>query len=348
MEKETYRDRVRGSLIGGATGDALGYAVEFVDFPAMQRNYGPLGITEYDLDRAGLAIISDDTQMTMFTANGLSNAVAEGTPLLDGICEAYIEWYFTQVDGRRRKNFSKCHVGDIPSMNERRAPGNTCMTALNSLAAGKVPRNNSKGCGGVMRIAPIPLYGAFGSRLSIEEADRLAADASQLTHQHPMGYIPSALIAHIIYRLALTEKPKASDLEKITAEALDTISFLWPGTDEFLEMVENAVALAKAPMPESADKRRAADIDNIENHIGGGWVGDEAAAIAVYCALRYFDDFDAALQAAVNHAGDSDSTGAVTGNILGAAIGYSAIPRKYKSRLEHHDTLLQLADDLVD
>jgi ADP-ribosylglycohydrolase len=50
--------------------------------------------------------------------------------------------------------------------------------------------------------------------------------------------------------------------------------------------------------------------------------------------------------AAVNHDGDSDSTGAVTGNILGAAIGYDAIPDFYKKDLEMHDLILHMADDL--
>ena len=45
-------------------------------------------------------------------------------------------------------------------------------------------------------------------------------------------------------------------------------------------------------------------------------------------ALRYSDDFEKGITAAVNHDGDSDSTGAVTGNILGAALGFEAIPQK--------------------
>ena len=50
--------------------------------------------------------------------------------------------------------------------------------------------------------------------------------------------------------------------------------------------------------------------------------------------------------ASVNHGGDSDSTGAVTGNILGAAIGYDAIPQFFKDDLEMHDLILHMADDL--
>ena len=80
--------------------------------------------------------------------------------------------------------------------------------------------------------------------------------------------------------------------------------------------------------------------------LGEGWTGDEALAIALYCALKHFDSFEDALIAAVNHRGDSDSTGAVTGNILGAAIGYDNIPQFFKDDLELHDLILHMADDL--
>lgn len=87
------------------------------------------------------------------------------------------------------------------------------------------------------------------------------------------------------------------------------------------------------------------DVENI-GVLGEGWTGDEALTIALYCALKHFDDFEEAMIAAVNHAGDSDSTGAVTGNILGAAIGYEAIPQFFKDDLEIHDLILHMADDL--
>ena len=80
--------------------------------------------------------------------------------------------------------------------------------------------------------------------------------------------------------------------------------------------------------------------------IGEGWIGDEALAIALYCALKHFDSFEEAMIASVNHGGDSDSTGAVTGNILGAAVGYEAIPQFFKDDLEMHDLILHVADDL--
>ena len=53
-----------------------------------------------------------------------------------------------------------------------------------------------------------------------------------------------------------------------------------------------------------------------------------------------------AMIAAVNHNGDSDSTGAVAGNILGARLGLSGIPEKYTKDLELKDVILEIADDL--
>lgn len=69
-------------------------------------------------------------------------------------------------------------------------------------------------------------------------------------------------------------------------------------------------------------------------------------AIAVYCSLKYENDFEKAIIASVNHNGDSDSTGSVTGNILGVRLGYEAIPQKFKENLEMRDIIIEIADDL--
>ena len=66
----------------------------------------------------------------------------------------------------------------------------------------------------------------------------------------------------------------------------------------------------------------------------------------MYCSLRYQNDFSKGIIAAVNHNGDSDSTGAVTGNILGALYGYDAIENKWKDNLELIDVIMKVSDDL--
>lgn len=342
------QDRVRGSLIGGAIGDALGYPVEFIySFEGIQAKYGERGITRLDtvqhcIDgeiQRGKAVVSDDTQMTLFTANGLLNAKQQGVDMKYGICSAYIEWFLTQM-GKKSRKFDNCWISSVPEMNANRAPGNTCLSALNSIYNGKEPYNNSKGCGGVMRIAPIPLYAAVESRMNVTEAAKLAGDAAEITHQHPLGYIPAALMAHIIYRLALDEQPIRTTLKQYIVEGMEALEELY---SDNLHEVNDMQTLVKQAIEYSENERN--DLVNIIS-LGEGWVGDEALVIALYCCLRHFDSFEDALIASVNHGGDSDSTGAVTGNILGAAVGYEAIPQHFKNDLEMHDLILHMADDL--
>jgi ADP-ribosylglycohydrolase len=80
--------------------------------------------------------------------------------------------------------------------------------------------------------------------------------------------------------------------------------------------------------------------------IGAGWIAEEALALAVYCALACPDPAEALL-AAVNHSGDSDSAGAICGNLLGAAHGEQALPAEWREALEGRDLIGRLADDLV-
>ena len=99
---------------------------------------------------------------------------------------------------------------------------------------------------------------------------------------------------------------------------------------------------------DKAIKLSQEDLDDLDaiREIGLGWVAEETLAIAVYCALKYSDDFEKAIVASVNHSGDSDSTGSVTGNILGAYLGLSAIPQKFLDNLELKDVITEIADDL--
>jgi hypothetical protein len=80
--------------------------------------------------------------------------------------------------------------------------------------------------------------------------------------------------------------------------------------------------------------------------LGGGWVAEEALAIGIYCAL-VADDFDQGVRLAVNHSGDSDSTGALTGNMLGALHGKAAIAQSWLDDLELRDVIEEVGRDLA-
>lgn len=177
-------DKYRGSLVGGAVGDALGYAVEFCSERQIFSEYGENGITEYAL-KNGKALISDDTQMTMFTATALLDGITRGK--LRGIMGdfstymafEYQGWYLTQTANYPvdiEENYAKYSwVMNLPEMFSHRAPGNTCLSALAAGGNGTIekPINNSKGCGGIMRVAPIGLYFSEG-KMDIASIDKIA------------------------------------------------------------------------------------------------------------------------------------------------------------------------------
>ena len=323
------KSRIKGSLLGGAVGDALGYPIEF-----------KRGIKEKEITRfKDKGIISDDTQMTLFTANSLiwreTRAVLRGIALLsdDAIYLGYKDWLDTQnnIKGENRVAWIK----DIPELNVPRAPGNTCISALSSDKKGTIeePINNSKGCGSVMRVAPIGLY-----YKDENEAGKLAAKVSAITHGHPLGIIPSYVFASMLSIIVY----KNLDILNALNQAMDGFInnyniFNKEDTKTFIELINNAVKLSSSNLP---------DKEAIEQ-LGEGWVAEEAFAIAVYSCLKYSNSFENAVVCAVNHDGDSDSTGSIAGNIIGALLGDGAIPDYYLDNLELRDVISELAEDLA-
>jgi len=344
------KDKFRGCMAGGAVGDALGYPVEFMSYREIVAKYGNRGIVDYEL-RHGKALVSEDTQMTMYTANSLlfayTRMMARGirAPLHVYAAKGYGEWYWTQccrkveeLKERLGSDYLTCWVSNISEMYASRAPGNTCLDAIRNGADGTIdePINDSKGCGGVMRVAPVGLFGSslrWDARKVMDEGAAMAA----VTHGHELGYIPAAALAYIINQIVT--KPDTS-LEGIVEETIRNLNCVFEGKrflSEMTRLLQLAIELSQS---------RLDDFEAIKQ-LGKGWVGEEALAIAVYCALKHSDSFEDAVVAAVNHGGDSDSTGAICGNIMGTYLGFNAIPAKYIGRLELLEQLLELADDLV-
>ena len=329
---DIINSRILGCLTGGAAGDALGYPVEFITYNQIIHKYGENGITSYTKHpSSGKALISDDTQMTLFTAEGL---LKEEGNKRDNIWKSYLNWYKTQfcLFDDYEGNSDSYLMTQSELFNER-APGVTCMQVLSSHSSGTTdnPVNNSKGCGGVMRVAPIAFL-----QCDTNETDGLAAEASAITHGHSLGFLPSALLVHIIHK-AIFENSGNRNLKDMVNESIEEIKPQFSACSYFDEMVwivNKAVSLSEN------DKT---DVENIHD-LGGGWVAEETLAIAVYCSVKYQNDFSKALIASVNHSGDSDSTGAVTGNILGAYLGDGAIGDEWKTDLECYDIIKYMAE----
>ena len=359
-------DSIRGCLMAGAAGDALGYEVEFMRRRAILSRFGEQGITTFALDGNGKALISDDTQMTLFTVNGMLMGLTRGymrgiggrpEKYVDG---AYLDWYYTQT-GRKKEilinDFHYTWLRDLPEMAHRRAPGNTCLQACESMFRGKPVLNNSKGCGGIMRVAPMALLDAgYASRsencYSIEELAEAGGEIAECTHKHPLGFLPASLLTVLLYKVVpMTPEQVCEEIDGIVADTVNILDHIYKGKYEYdkrylEELTNKAVLLAHSNL---------SDADAIRL-LGEGWVAEEAWVIALFCAIRHIDSVEDAIIASVNHDGDSDSTGSICGNIMGAIYGYEHIKnrnifcpkgKQLEETLELSDIILALADDLA-
>ena len=318
--------RIRGCLLGGAVGDALGSGVEFDSIERIRERLGPAGVTGYVVAYGRRGAITDDTQMTLFTAEGLLLA-DDGAEVRTVVDRAYARWL--AIQGERSPRWPDDDGGGwlarVPGLDGRRSPGRTCLSALRADRAGSVaaPINASKGCGGVMRIAPVGLLG----RGHGGDPFGLGCDLAALTHDHPSGYLAAGAMALIVARLLEGESLRAA------LDAAERRLAGCPGHEETLAALRAARALAAsdvAPGPEAVAT------------LGLGWVAEEALAIGVYGAL-VARDFVHGVLVAVNHSGDCDSTAAITGSILGTMHGVDVVPEAWLAELEVRDEIERLA-----
>ena len=305
----------RGCMLGAAVGDALGAPVEFLTLDQIREEYGENGIEDYAAMK-GLksGAYTDDTQMALATAVG---CIRHRQTCKDGkkcdfktvVYQEYLEWYEMQKNP-----------------DNRRAPGNTCLGALGSGKMGTFDKriNDSKGCGGVMRTAPI------GIAYLSEEAFQYGVEAAAITHGHPSGFLPAGFLADLIARLFDGASLK---------DAIDSSSDLLtkhPEHEETYDMIQLAQEFAAKGKP----------VETAIPLIGEGWVGHEALAIALYCCLSFPADWKKAVFSAVNITGDSDSAGSITGAIIGTLHGERAIPGKLVNNVENKGLIIKIAEDL--
>lgn len=331
-------ERFTGCMLGGATGDALGYIIEFDDLKSIHKKYGPYGLrTILKLEANGRkGVISDDTQMTLFTADGLLWADYDDIEPQEGIYRSYMRWYYTKTDRiikpeqtswmkqqDHEKNWGYDMMGD-ESLFVRRAPGKTCLTALASgnCYGTKNSANNSKGSSSVMRAAPVGLFYAGDP----DKAFAVGCQSGSLTHGNPMAWMAAGTLSAIISFLADGK------------EMSDALS----GALRILQEHENSTGLLKSIL--AAVDEAVTDRNPVRSmkKIGAGWSADEAMALAIYCVLKTKSIKDAVIMAC-NQDGDSDTCGAISGNITGAMYGSKTIPKSWLSNLECKELLEKMA-----
>lgn len=334
-------DRYLGSVLGGALGDALGYTVEFDTWDRIKARFGEEGIRAPQIDSStGKALISDDTQMSIFTIDGILTNVSNdecweiNSRLTRSLTKSYLVWLYTQTGNEavqpKHKDWDPINnlnydMLAVPELFNRRAPGSTCLSALEERAADEnaCPSNNSKGCGGVMRVAPIGLY----MHDNHGAAYRYAKDAAAITHRHMTSDQSSGALASIV---ALVTSGKS--VRQAVRQTLSILQNEICGNKETESALRCALTFAN---------NKKMTVHHAITKLGEGWITEEALAIAVYCALKA-KSFTEGIIYAVNHSGDSDSTGAICGNILGALYGYGKLPKEWLANLELRDFIEHL------
>lgn len=330
--KITAEDRIKGCYFGGAIGDALGWPVEFMTRDQIGDSYGPGGIKELQLNHRGKAEISDDTQMTLFVAEGLTNAKRLKWPITQTVREAIIKWgEATQND----QNFEYSHARamdqllDFEELYARRGPGRTCISAIKNGAWGTPDEqiNESKGCGGVMRAA------AAGLLEKPVRAFYHGTLQAAMTHGHPSGHFAAGAFAMIISYLmgGLNTRQAAESILSYM------ISLKEPGMAEVIHSLSRALGI----------NGKEQGYEGLR-FLGEGWVAEEALAIAVFCALEHQDSYEDGIRLAVNHSGDSDSTGAMAGQLLGAHLGYEKIPTRWTEVIEARSAIEMISRKTIE
>lgn len=337
-------DKFLGCFIGGAVGDALGAPLEFDEFSKFKQMFDKEYITEYVEFDDERGEFSDDTQMSLFTAEGLlvdlnskkNNPLARTT--IDMVHDAYIRWLFTQteyVDSKvtdlNPENFflEDSYLYNCYIMRNVRFPGTTCLTALSEGVIGTISNtiNDRKGCGGIMRVAPVGL----AYRNDPEKSFHLASAIAAITHSHPTGYLTAGFLSSTISYLSNNN----SLLESINKSI--TILKTNYNYDETLDFINKALDLNEKTSNEVS-------VDDV-NSLGKGFVAEEALAIALFCSLKYEHNINKGIFASINHDGDSDSTGAITGNILGTINGFKSINKNLIDNLIGNELVEKIAID---
>jgi DNA ligase (NAD+) len=317
-------ERFRGSILGLAIGDAMGHPTEFISSVSrIKAKYGPRGVTGFQPSGAHQAgTFTDDTQMTIAVMRAL---IRKGHAPLDELmallADELIAW------------------AEHPSND--RAPGATCLAGcrnLKNVGWRDAGVKESKGCGAAMRAAPVGLrYFDDDERMV-----KIAAAQSVLTHTHPTAIASSVAAASVVAWIA-----KGKGLDGIVEHARAMVKKVTPAMLRDLKVREQDIEdVGVSEMTAILDDTTAAlteDTDDVCARLGGGWVGEEAVACALWCVLKAKGDFAEAVLRGANSSGDSDSIACIAGSMVGALGGTTGIPRKWLQEIERARDLDALA-----
>ncbi|CAL9475053.1 ADP-ribosylglycohydrolase family protein [Streptomyces sp. enrichment culture] len=333
-EQQDFRSRVRGTLLGAAVGDALGTPVDGLDLDGILEAHGPDGVTDLLPAYGRRGAVTHLTQLGLFTVDGLIRAqVRRDTgawhPPTD-LHRAYLRWAATQRDwgpDERRKDDG--WLAREEWLYARRGPTRPLLLGLGDTTMGtlEAPKNpDARGPEPAARSAPFGLLVGWEPQLVVQ----LALECASQTHGHPVAGLAAGGYAVIVHALA-----RGDGLDGAVQRAMGLLAAR-PGHEPVTEALQRALGTVRQGIP--APSRVAA--------LAGDGSGEAVLAAAVYCAL-VAEDVRHGLRLAVNHSGPSAPTACLTGALLGALHGETALPPAWLAELEGRPTILELSDDFA-
>jgi ADP-ribosylglycohydrolase len=298
-------EQAQAIIMGMALGDALGRPTEFMSLAEITAQFGAAGIRE----PVKPIQYTDDTQLALAVGEALCTAGhAPVDELMPVMGNQFVRW--------------------LNSPDNNRAPGQTCLAAMQRYAQG-VPWTesgdpDSKGSGGPMRVA---LIGYFYQH-DVASLREVAEASCRMTHGHSAA-IAASIAAAVLVKLALD-----------CVEPIHYLGEVWRVTDGLSEDFDQALRRVSHVLgwgSETAAMR----------HIGDGWVAEEAVALALYCVQRYPDDYVEAVCRAANSKGDSDTVACIAGAIAGARLGLASIPADWRAECENAAYLYDLGSRIA-
>jgi ADP-ribosylglycohydrolase len=370
--KNISRDNIQGCFLLGACGDALGAPIEEIrDLKTIQARYGDKGLSDIiafdNVFGSGVSYpagrITDDTTMAMTTAAALLLAQdpADWKELKPLLWQGYLQWGQRQEDGagldkkldetvpwteQTRKFWFFCGAGrgTIAALQQDEPGSVASPLTYDCVIRGKRTTGPNAGCGGMMRVAPQALLD-----VPAEKIFELACENAALTHGAPEAYVATGAVALLIHFAARGEN---------MAEALrDTRDVLAKYAAQ-PEYKDGIVACEKAlDAAETAAAAKPADLETIDGLPRELGYENPFLAVPVLSQTAYAllstpvnpdqNGIRAAMAVAVNHSGDSDSVGAIVGNVLGARYGTAVIPGDWLDTLIQRREIETMADNLA-
>lgn len=336
-DRKTQLDRIKGTIIAGACGDAFGMPFEGLKKHQMKEYYGRLTArfydSEYSYHTKGLrkGSYTDDTQLTLAT--------------IEAILDFDYEEEVTKQWGELSYHFGNRILAEkigryfvkLYKNKELIGAGRATKLSLKEALKGTSPIHSGLkdgyGCGAAMRISPIAVLGldefADQGRSELE----LTSYVVQITHDSSVGLNSAFLVSSMIKHLLSMKDEDIFNAKKLLKMAVDMAS----NFDDDTPFSVAEKIRENAPYIEDS-------IDDLAERIGTSGLATESVVMALFAFLKEPTDFERLMLSCVRNGGDTDSIASISGNFFGALNGYSAIPLKYIINLQDSQDIQKLVD----